>query len=146
AQEASKQRAEAEKQRELFMSASHRLEVLIGLASSAAGSKSLQHTCSQAIDVVAMLVTTSDKVELTRAQATFWELYNGPMYIVETHQWSKSGGRTEIEASMVRFGRRLKEVTEADEPLPLSSLCPLAKAVRTECNNYFGLTTHEPCT
>ena len=46
----------------------------------------MEKICLEAIQVTSALATTYDKSEHKRSRDRFWELYYGPMYIVELHQ------------------------------------------------------------
>ena len=109
-------------------------------------SRVMGKTSLEAITVTSTLATTSDEGERKRSRERFWELYYGPMYIVEIHQAKKSGiGHSKIEEAMVMIGRRLQVADGSGEPLPHSSLCPLANAVRDECIAYLNVTAPRAC-
>jgi hypothetical protein len=109
-----------------------------------AGRHVMEKICLEAIQVTTTLATTSDLNEFARARDRFWELYYGPMYIIEIHQ-TKKAGRSAIEASMVLFGERLNEIESASDPLPHKSACLHAKQVRDECVAYLKMPAVEPC-
>ncbi len=108
------------------------------------GIRAMEKICLEAIQVTSALATTYDKSEHKRSRDRFWELYYGPMYIVELHQAKNSSGTSAIETSMVIFGRRLK-AAETSEPLPHHSLCLDAKAVRDECVDHLKIAARTPC-
>lgn len=139
--------SEAERQSMLARKETERADKFINLVSSnPAGLRVMGKTCLEAIAVTSTLATTSDEGERKRSRERFWELYYGPMYIVEIHQAKKSGiGHSKIEEAMVMIGRRLQVAEESGEPLPHSSLCPLANAVRDECIAYLNVTAPRAC-
>ncbi|MGZ8484693.1 MAG: toll/interleukin-1 receptor domain-containing protein [Candidatus Binatia bacterium] len=110
------------------------------------GIRAMEKICLEAIQVTSVLATTSDKSTHEQSRDRFWELYYGPMYIVELHQAKNSSGTSAIETSMVMFGRQLKAAEAATEPLPHKSLCLDSKAVRDECVAYLKVAAREPCT
>lgn len=124
-----------------------RADKFINLVSSnPAGLRAMKKTCLESIAVTSTLVTTSNEGEYQRSRDRFWELYYGPMYIIEIHQAKKSGlGYSKIETAMVMLGRRLQDAEEAGGPLPHSSLCPLANAVRDECMAYLNIAARRAC-
>jgi TIR domain-containing protein len=109
-----------------------------------AGRRSMEKTCLEAIQVTTALATTSDRSEHARALDRFWELYYGPMYIIEIHQ-TKNSGHSAIEESMVRFGDQLEKPEDMSKPLPHKALCQHAKQVRDECVAYLKVAGQEPC-
>ena len=121
-----------------------RADRFINLVSSdPAGTRAMKKICQEAIEITSTLATTSDKTQMQRSLDRFWELYYGPMYIIEIHQAKNSTlGRSEIESSMVEFGEAIKA---APEQLPLSSLCSRAKTVRKNCVAYLGISAPESC-
>ena len=109
------------------------------VSSNPAGLRAMKKICLEAIEVTSTLYTTIVPTELVVSRDRFWELYFGPMYIVELHQRKNVGeGSSKIETAMVRFGQRLQEAESRGEPLPRSSLSDLALAVRDECITYLG--------
>jgi hypothetical protein len=110
------------------------------------GIRAMEKICLEAIQVTSALATTFDKSTHEQSRDRFWELYYGPMYIVELHQAKNSSGTSAIETSMVMFGRQLKAAEAASEPLPHKSLCLDSKAVRDECVAYLKVAAREPCT
>ncbi len=99
----------------------------------------MKKICLEAIEVTFSLSTTIVPNEFAVLRDRFWELYFGPMYIVELHQRkSAAEGSSRIETAMVRFGQRLQEAESGREPLPWSSLTEFALAVRGECTAYLG--------
>ena len=121
-----------------------RADRFINLVSSdPAGTRAMKKICQEAIEITSTLATTSDKTQMQRSLDRFWELYYGPMYIIEIHQAKNSTiGRSEIESSMVEFGEAIKA---APEQLPLSSLCSRAETVRKNCVAYLGISAPESC-
>lgn len=91
--------------------------------------------CTDASEVTARLASTSDRVAWRAAHERFWELYNGPLYIIETKEKERSpDGNSPLEAAMVRFGRQLKEA--GDKPaLPLTTLAQGSLAVARACKD-----------
>ena len=125
-----------------------RLKTLVSLTSgSEAGRRSMNNTCLDAIRVTSSLATTKDKGEQARLLKQFGELYVGPMYIVETHQWSTTGKQfSAIEASMVQFNQQLEDNEKDGIGLPQkATLCPLAELVLKECVDHLkGLKNEAP--
>ena len=124
-----------------------RADKFINLVSSnPAGLRVMKKTCLESIEITSKLATTSDKGEHKRSSDRFWELYYGPMYIIELHQAKNSAhGHSKIEAAMVMFGNRLQAAEEPGEPLPHTSLCPFANAVRDECGAYLNVAAPRAC-
>ena len=132
----------ANQQRDVAQQETRRADAFITLVdANPAGRSAMEKICEEAIKVTSTLATTSDKSKLDSSLSRFWELYYGPMYIIEIHQ-AKKLGQSEIESSMVTFGSAIEKATE---PLPHSSLCPYAKAVRDNCIAYLKVTAPEPC-
>jgi hypothetical protein len=130
-------------QRDVARQETQRADAFINLVdTNPAGRRAMEKICAEAINVTSTLATTSDGNQLADSLGRFWELYYGPMYIIEIHQTKKEGRDSEIELSMVDFGRAIEKATE---PLPLSSLCPRAKAVRDNCIAYLKVAAPEPC-
>jgi hypothetical protein len=125
-----------------------RADKFINLVSSnPAGHRAMEKICLEAIQVTSVLATTSDESENKLAMDRFWELYFGPMYIVETHQAKNSPtGHSQIESSMVNFGNRRGETIATSDLLPQKSLCSSAKDVRDKCIAYLKVSAPEPCT
>lgn len=91
--------------------------------------------CTDASEVTARLASTSDRAAWRAAHERFWELYNGPLYIIETKEKERSpDGTSPLEAAMVRFGRQLKEVGDKPE-LPLTALAQGSLAVARACKD-----------
>ncbi|MFT5448387.1 MAG: hypothetical protein ACI9DC_003571 [Gammaproteobacteria bacterium] len=151
AQDASKladERAkEAKLNAELAQRETKRADLFVNLVSSdPAGHRAMTKICREAIEATSALATTLEPETKKEVKKRFWELYFGSMYIVELHQRKTSGrdGST-IEAAMVQYGVELKSVEQSGELLPYSSLCPMARTVRSECANYLNLAAPEPC-
>lgn len=114
------------------------------VSSNPAGARVMTKTCSEAVDTTLTLATTTNKEEHDQASERFWELYYGPMYIIELHQRKSSGkDQSAIEAAMVRFGNALTGTK--GEALPRSGLCQEAAAVRDACIAYLDLTSGKSC-
>ena len=137
----------AEQNAALALKEKERADKFVNLVSSnPAGERAMKKICTQAIEVTTRLATTSVKDVARQAQDRFWELYFGPMYIVELHQRKTSNiDNSAIESAMVRYGRLLEELVRVDASLPHSSLCSMARDVRDECNRYLNLSVGEPC-
>jgi len=129
---------EARQQSELARKETERADRFINLVSSdPAGLRAMEKICAEATAITSRLATAADEKEHPQLQDRFWELYYGPMYIIEIHQAKKSGlGYSKIEAAMVMVGRGLKAAGAAREPLPHSALLPLANTVKDECIEY----------
>lgn len=110
-----------------------------------AGRRSMEKICLEAIQVTWALATTSDKTEHERSRDRFWELYYGPMYIVELHQAKESSGKSVIETSMIKFGNRLNEAEAAGESLPHMALCSYAQDVGDRCFDHLKVDARKPC-
>jgi TIR domain len=92
--------------------------------------------CKEASEVTARLASSSNRETWSHARERFWELYNGPLYIIETKEKEKSPDHTSpLEAAMVRFGRLLKEVGDPPEKLPLTTLDQGSLAVARACKD-----------
>lgn len=133
--------AEARQQSAFARAESKRADRFIDLVSSdPAGLRAMEKICAEAMEVTSRLTTTRDNAVHRQSRERFWELYFGPMYIIEIHQTKKSGlGYSQIEASMVRFGEALKAAVTSGESMPYATLYPLANAVRDECLAYSRL-------
>ena len=84
--------------------------------------------CTEASEVTARLASLA-------AHSRFWVLYNGPLYIIETKEKERSpDGTSPLEAAMVRFGRRLKELGDKPE-LPLTALAQASLDVARACKD-----------
>jgi hypothetical protein len=91
--------------------------------------------CNDASEATARLASTSDRAVWRTAHERFWELYNGPLYTIETAEKKHSpDGTSPLEAAMVRFGRQLKEVGDKPE-LPLSALAQGSLDVARACKD-----------
>jgi hypothetical protein len=66
----------------------------------------------RATAAAATLATTTDPTERAKAEKDFWNLYWGPLSIVEDQQ---------VEASMVRLGRCIR-LKECEKPMQLLAL------------------------
>jgi TIR domain-containing protein len=144
-----------------------RADQFIDLVSSDdAGTRAMNKICEEAIKVTSTLATESDKTGMQSSLDRFWELYFGPMYIIELHQAKKSygpwwekyafgdRGYSEIEVSMIRFGNALKSLLPPDgrsiekataRPPFRTQLCSYALVVRQNCIDYLGIKAPEPC-
>ncbi len=109
------------------------------------GIRAMKKICLEAIQVTSVLVTTSDKGEYEQAQERFWELYYGPMYIVELHQAKLSSGTSVIETSMVEFGKNLTAAEAAGTSLPYKALCSFAQHIRDRCIDHLKVDAPKPC-
>jgi hypothetical protein len=70
--------------------------------------------CFKATEAAACLASTTDKDKWKKARATFWQLYWGPLSIVES---------PEVEAAMVAFGNKLVLLEKVANPtLPMTAL------------------------
>ena len=122
-----------------------RADAFIRLVSSnPAGFRAMEKICQEAIQVTSTLATTSDKSQLEHALDRFWELYYGPMYIIEIYQAKKCGYR-KIESSMINLGDNIRAIDTKTAPLPNSSLVLYANAVRQECLAYVKVMPLNRC-
>jgi energy-coupling factor transporter ATP-binding protein EcfA2 len=101
-----------------------------------AGRSAMKKICVEAIEVISKLAAASDESQMDAYRNRFWELYFGPMYIVELHQAKVMNVFAgPIESSMVQFGRVLNK--EAIDPQrSCSSLCGCGKIVWKNCKDY----------
>jgi len=143
--EAVHQKAEAEKQTSLAQSERDELEKLIKRIrvgrSNESGINAMKRICNEAIEVTSTLAITPEENIHTNQENRFWELYYGPMNLIEIRQKTDryfddhtiilSG----IEAAMVHFGNKLNEFKAADG-LPHSSLGSFSTDIRRECEAY----------
>jgi len=91
--------------------------------------------CTDASAATARLASTSDRAVWLTARERFWELYNGPLYTIETAEKKHSpDGTSPLEAAMVRFGRQLKELGDKPE-LPLTALAQGSLDVARACKD-----------
>lgn len=137
---------EARQQSELARKETERADKFINLVSSdPAGLRAMEKICAEATAVTSRLATAADEKKHAQLEDRFWELYYGPMYIIEIHQAKKSGlGYSKIETAMVMVGRGLKAAVAAGEPLPHSALLPLASTVKNECIEYLKFLKATP--
>ena len=92
--------------------------------------------CREASEVAARLASSSNQETWSNARQRFWELYNGPLYIIETKEKEKSPDHTSpLETAMVHFGRLLKEAGDKPEKLPLTNLDQDSLAVARACKD-----------
>jgi hypothetical protein len=134
----------AKQQADFARQETKRADQMIDLVSvNPAGQRAMQKICREAIDVTAMLSTTSNPQQHKQAQDRFWELYFAPMYIIELHQTKNQRGTSTIEMAMVDFGDRLEGMLKDRERLPFSALCSRAKRVRDECVTYLKMSAPE---
>ncbi|MCB1738804.1 MAG: toll/interleukin-1 receptor domain-containing protein [Gammaproteobacteria bacterium] len=110
-----------------------------------AGRRAMEKICIEAVDVTHTLASTASESAYVESKSRFFELYYGPMYIVEIHQAKHSSGRSDIESSMVRFGRQLEALDLGDLPLPRTDLCRPAQEVRDACVAYLDVSARNPC-
>lgn len=142
---ASRQKLLAEERANLARAETARADRQVNLISTnPAGTRAMNKICLEAITVTSTLFKTSDREAQRASHDRFWELYFGPMYIIELHQRKASVSnngpdRSAIESSMVRFGDELRAAVKANMPLPHSTLCPLGSEVRAACNEYLKL-------
>lgn len=144
---AEQQRTIAEQQKALAEKESVRADKFVNLVkSNPAGQRALQKICQEAISVTSTLAEAKDRPVREQASLRFWELYYSSMYIVELHQRKTSGHDvSSIERSMVVYGRKLRGLELAGEPLPQTDLCPFADDVWRNCVNYLDLKDPRPC-
>lgn len=137
----------ADEQKEIAEKESKRADKFVNLVnSSPAGQRAMDKICLEAISVTSTLATTTDRPLREQSSPRFWELYYSSMYIVELHQRKTSGHDVSpIETSMVNYGRKLRAMELAGEPLPNTDLCPFANSVWGECVKYLNLTAAQPC-
>lgn len=69
--------------------------------------------CLEATSVAAVLATTISPAEFENKQARFWELFWGPLAVVENDA---------VSAAMMEFGAELDELVSKGAPLPFDSL------------------------
>lgn len=132
-------RDDREKLLRTLQAESKRADQFIKLVSSnPAGLRAMRRICSEAIEVTNSLSITTNADEYLLLSDRFWELYYGPMYIVEIHQAKNTAGGRGIEVAMVKFGRRLASLRRTREPLPHNTLISFAAKVRAECVEYLG--------
>ncbi|MEZ5853297.1 MAG: hypothetical protein R3D67_00580 [Hyphomicrobiaceae bacterium] len=117
------------------------------ITSDPAGERAMQKICLNAIEVTTSLAMAKDAASAQPLEERFWELYFGPMYIVELHERKKSGtGRSGIEAAMVQYGKTLKEVRTSSGLARATSLCPRADAIHNACHWHLKiLEKRRPC-
>jgi hypothetical protein len=111
--------------------------------STAPGIAAMKKICAEAVSVTASLANVpSDSAKRDR----FWELYWGPMNLVEIRQKTdKYSGNTDdiasspIESAMVRFGEALEALTAPAKLAAATAPARLAAAaddVKKECDAY----------
>ena len=88
------------------------------VSSDPAGIRAMNKICLEAIKVTAMLATTLDRQQYERGKERFWELYFGPMYIVEVNEAKKMAGFSQIETAMVAAGNVLKSLDQTQPTMP----------------------------
>lgn len=102
-----------------------------------AGLRAMEKICDEAIAVTSALARTTDGYEFKKSLERFWELYFGPMYIIERHQTRQSGvSPDEIESAMVRMGTQLSASAQSGARPPSTELLSYADAVKEKCRAY----------
>jgi hypothetical protein len=144
--DAVRQKAEAEKQAALAQSERDELEKLIKRIrvgrSNDPGIAAMKRICNEASEVTLTLASTPEENTHANQENRFWELYYGPMNLIEIRQKTDryfddhtiilSG----IETAMVHFGNKLKELKVSAAGLPHSSLGSFSSDIRRECDAY----------
>jgi hypothetical protein len=143
--EAVRQKAEAEKQTALAQSEKDELENLIRRIrvgrSNEPGMNAMKRICNEAIEVTSTLASTPEENTHATQENRFWELYYGPMNLIEIRQKTDRyfGDHTiilsGIETAMVHFGSKLKQL-KASAALPHSSLGSFSSDIKRECDAY----------
>lgn len=144
---AEKAQAVATQQRQAAESAKQRVENLIQRIhvgySNAPGRRAMEMICLQAIETTSAIATTLDKAVRKQHEERFWELYFGPMNLIELREATVSYTRdgkvenSKIEEAMVRF----KDGLSNDS----SDLCRLANAVRNRCVSFLEIDAPNSC-
>jgi hypothetical protein len=111
--------------------------------SNAPGIEAMKKICKEAITGTASLASTINEKDYSNYEKRFWELYFGPMNLIEIRQStdkyfgdSKDIVSSRIESAMVVFGRALKEKALAAGPLPHAILSMPSSDIRNECEAY----------
>lgn len=79
-------------------------------AGTGAGAVKAVELCTEASEVTARLASATSVETWNASAARFWELYNGPLYAIETAQKKRSKTNvSELETAMVRFGRLIPQ-------------------------------------
>jgi TIR domain len=106
---------------------------------TAAGAAKFVELCTEASEAAATLASTTDRAAWSRARERFWVLYNGPLYAVETAQKQRSkDNRSELEESMVLFGRELPADNGLPKSLPMGQLQVPSLRIAKACTEVYG--------
>lgn len=109
------------------------------------GMTAMEKICSEAVSVTSKLASTVNSNDYVELSQRFWELYYGPMNLIELRQKtdkyfgdSKEITSSDIETAMVRFGNVLKNQTSSVTELPLSQLTQVSRNIQIECESYLS--------
>lgn len=91
--------------------------------------------CTEATEITARLASSTDKDAWSNAKNRFWELYWGPLYIIETEEKKRNAQkRSELERAMVAFGKILDDQNSSASSLPARALTQSSLRVALACN------------
>jgi hypothetical protein len=130
------QEAEAVYQKKAVVSLIERIRVG---RSNDPGIRAMKKICDDVISTTSILASTSNEIDYKDNESHFWELYDGPMNLIEIRQKTDnySGDRKDItsspiESAMVEFGKELSKL----KTLPRLDLKPVSLVIEKKCNAY----------
>lgn len=137
--EAEQQKSVAEQQKQAVVDLINRVRLGQTYPS---GVQAMKKICNDAVTVTSSLASTTSEIEYRKQEEQFYELYWGPMNLIEirqeTDQYAGSGKIIEsgIESAMAGFHRQLKSGSSVAIALPRSDLTSPSERVKTECDTY----------
>jgi hypothetical protein len=106
-------------------------------AGTGAGAVKAVELCTEASEVTARLASTTDPETWRASAARFWELYNGPLYTVETAQKQRAKDNISVlEAAMVGYGMLIPQGAPPGD-LPRADLAMPSLRVGEACTEVF---------
>ena len=111
----------------------------------APGVQAMKKICNDAVTVTSSLASTTSGVEYRKQEEQFYELYWGPMNLIEIRQRTDqyAGGSNKIidsgiESAMAGFHAQLDSSPSVALALPRSDLQSFSRRIKTECETYLG--------
>jgi TIR domain len=110
---------------------------------NAPGIAAMKRICDEAVTVTSTLASTASENDYREHEQRFFELYFGPMNLIEIRQRtdlydgdSSKIVSSRIESAMVQFERGLKNQPSGAIVLPRSDLRSLSMGIKAECDAY----------
>jgi len=111
--------------------------------SNAPGIEAMKKICNEAVTVTASLASTLSENDYSSHEKRFWELYYGPMNLIEIRQATdgyfgdtRDITLSRIESAMVVFGRALRGQSLSAATLPHATLMSHSSDIEKECDSY----------